>query len=145
MPPHQLWPTAALRGGTDPDSPLEISNLCAAIRKACKGFGTDEDGLIAALGPLDPVKRAHVARHYEEEYGKSLPKLMDKECSGDFGRALELLARPIDEAEASVLRKACKGAGTNEKLVWQTLCGRTNEEVTAIKQVRQLPCSLICP
>lgn len=128
-----LWPQACL-SGNDADFPSDINDAVENIRKATKGFGTDEKALISALGALGPAQRALVAKRYEEEYEKNLAKLMSKECGGDFGEALQLLAQPIAEAEASIIRKACKGVGTTEKLVYETLCGRTNDEINAIKK-----------
>lgn len=103
----------------------DIHGICEQIRSATKGWGTNEDSLIEALGPLGPVERAIVAKRYEEEYGDNLVELMEKESGGsDFGTAIQLLAQPIERAECSILRKACSGIGTKEKLVVLVLSGR---------------------
>lgn len=81
--------------------------------------------MIKALGPLGPVERWHVSQRYQELYGEKLVELMKKESGGsDFGTAIQLLAQPIEEAECSILKKACSGLGTNEKLVVLVLSGR---------------------
>ncbi|KAL7547117.1 hypothetical protein ACHAWF_010432 [Thalassiosira exigua] len=132
----RLWPSDvfACQSGSGPDRPEDVADVCGEIRAGTKGFGTDEDALIKALGPLGPAERYHVAKRYEELHDIGLAKLMKKEASGDFGTALQLLASPIEEAEAAVLKKACKGVGTNEELVYTTLCGRANDEILAIKK-----------
>ena len=118
-----------------PDHPSDINDLCDKIRKATKGFGTDEKALIKVLGPLGPVERYHLAKKYEEEYGTSLAKLMEKEeGNSDFGKVLQLLAQPIEEAECSIIHMACKGMDTNEKLIYTILCGRSNEEINILKK-----------
>jgi len=107
------------------DYPADIDDICERIRAATKGWGTNENELIAALGPLGPVERYHVAKRYPEEYGTKLVDLMIKESGGsDFGNAVQLLAQPIEEAECSIIKKACNGIGTNEKLVILVVSGR---------------------
>ena len=59
---------------------------------------------------------------------------MRKECRGDFGTALQFLGSPPDEAECDMIAKACKGAGTDEVLVYSIICGRTNEEMDLLKK-----------
>ena len=132
-----LWPDAVFDciEGSPPDSPTDIADTCEKIRKATKGWGTDEKGLIAALGPLGPVERYHVAKKYEEEYGQSLLELMKKESgNSDFGKACQLLAQPINEAECSILKEACKGMGAKEKLIVLVVSGRTNKEIQTLKK-----------
>lgn len=66
-----------------------------------------------------------MVKRYEAEYGEKLVDLMKKESGGsDFGTAIQLLAQPIEEAECSILKKACSGIGTKEKLVVLVLSGR---------------------
>jgi len=48
--------------------------------------------------------------------------------------SVAILACPIEEAEAAVLTHAVEGMGTDELLVYTTLCGRSKEEVTAIRK-----------
>ena len=136
-----LWPNAVLEyiaGNNDtPSEPTSdnIADICSTIRSGTKGWGTNEDELIHALGNLSPIDRYRVARHYENVHEVNLVKLMKKECGdGSFGKALQLLACPVDEAEAAVLTHAVEGMGTDELLVYTTLCGRSREEVTAIRK-----------
>ena len=134
MPP--LWPKAIFdcqTGNLESSHPADIADICSNIGVATKGFGTNEDALITSLGALGPVDRHFVSKHYAEKHDVSLAKLTEEECSGDFGRTLVLLSLPMDEAEATVVRKACKGVGTDETLIISTLCGRTNQEIVAIK------------
>jgi annexin A7/11 len=51
------------------------------IRKATKGFGTDERALIDTLTPLDPFKMDVLSRTYEQTVGKSLKVTLEKELS----------------------------------------------------------------
>jgi annexin A7/11 len=51
------------------------------IRKATKGFGTDEKTIIDTLAPLDPFQVDVLARNYEQTTGRSLQKTLEKELS----------------------------------------------------------------
>jgi hypothetical protein len=91
--------------------------------------------LIKALAYCSPEERAQVAAKYPKVHGKSLQKIMRTECGkGDFGDALQLLAVPSDEAECEMIKKACKGVGTNELLLYPVICGRTNAEIDLLKK-----------
>ncbi len=60
---------------------------------------------------------------------------MKAECGkGDFGMALQFLSVPSDETECDILKKACKGAGTNELLLYPVICGRSNIEIDLLKK-----------
>ena len=119
----------------DPGYYPEIDEACEEIHAATKGLGTDERALIATLGSKNTIERCLIAYRYEETYGKGLKDLMKSENSGDFGFLTQLLALPAPEAEAEIIRKATKGFGTNEKLLYSVICGRSNEEIQMLKKV----------
>eukprot|EP00978_Attheya_sp_CCMP212_P006474 scaffold14838_cov45-Attheya_sp.AAC.2 len=113
----------------------EIDDACKAIHDACKGWGTDESGVIEALATRSPDDRYKISLHYKEIYDKELKDLMKKEVgSGDFGMALQFLALPSDVAECAMLKKACDGIGTSERILYPILCGRTNKEMEILKK-----------
>jgi len=119
--------------------PTEFSNdvddVCTAIHAACKGFGTDEDGLIDALAGQSGETRYLINERYEGMFGKDLRKVMQSECGrGKLGLALQYLALPPDEAEAMMLNKALSGVGTKERLIWPIICGRDNKEIAQLKE-----------
>ncbi len=118
----------------DPNYYPEIDNYVETIREATKGLGTDEDALITTLGSRDIHERYLIAFRYKETYGQDLKELMRKETSGNFGVLIKLLALPIPEAEAKIINMATKGLGTNEKLLWSVICGRSNEEIEILKK-----------
>jgi len=113
----------------------EIDTYVETIREATKGFGTDEDALINTLGSKDVHERYLIAYRYKETYNQDLKDLMRKETSGNFGVLIKLLAMPIPEAEAKIINMATKGMGTNEKLLWPVICGRSNEEIEILEKV----------
>lgn len=104
------------------------------IYQACKGFGTDELRLIKELAVLSPEDRCKVSLRYKEVHGKELKDVLKRECRGDFGEALQFLAVPPDVAECDMIKKACKGIGTDETLVYSIICGRSNKEMEILKK-----------
>ncbi|TYZ68706.1 hypothetical protein PybrP1_005397, partial [[Pythium] brassicae (nom. inval.)] len=111
-----------------------IDAACAAIHAACKGLGTDEAELIRVLTAVAPFERELIALRFKALHGRELSHLLRSEVSGDFGYLLQLLCVPLPEAEAFVLHRACRGAGTTERVIYPVLLGRTNEEIHVLKK-----------
>uniref|UniRef100_A0A7S2YT91 Annexin n=1 Tax=Entomoneis paludosa TaxID=265537 RepID=A0A7S2YT91_9STRA len=131
-----LYPPMIMEGDLSPDSfGDEVDEVCNEINAACKGFGTDEGRLLTAMGGMTPETRCKVALRYQELFGKELKKVMRSECGNrDFGKALQYLAVAPDETDCDIIEEACKGAGTNEKLLTTVIVGRTNLEMELLKK-----------
>ncbi|CAJ1934284.1 unnamed protein product [Cylindrotheca closterium] len=131
-----LYPPFIKQDDLSPDEGFgaDIDEDCELLNGATKGFGADADTCIACLGAKDAVARWKLARRYQELYDKPLTKLMKDEFSGDFGRAMKMLAMPIDEAECYMLKKAFEGLGCNVKVIYSILVGRSNDEINRIKK-----------
>ncbi|KAF1316536.1 Annexin protein, partial [Globisporangium splendens] len=114
--------------------PPAIDEACDTIRAACKGLGTDEAGLIKVLTSVSPFERELIACRYKEKYDEELAHLLKSETSGDFGFLLQLISVPLVEAEAFVIRQACKGLGTTERYLYPVLLGRSNDELFELKR-----------
>jgi hypothetical protein len=114
--------------------PPHVDEAVVQIVAATKGFGTDEQALITVLGSKSPETRTLISMRYQELHRKKLTDLMKSETSGDFGRLLRMISTPLHETEATLLRDATKGAGTNESQVVQIISGRTNEEMDILKK-----------
>ncbi|KAF1315993.1 Annexin, partial [Globisporangium splendens] len=132
----QLYPPSAHNAfhGVGIVFPQHIDQAVTQIHEACKGFGTDEQTLIAVLGSKSPETRNLIQMRYKELYKKSLKDLVKSETSGNFGKLLRMISTPLPETEANILRDATKGMGTNESLLVQILSGRTNEEMNILKK-----------
>eukprot|EP00586_Coscinodiscus_wailesii_P010265 CAMPEP_0172495604 /NCGR_PEP_ID=MMETSP1066-20121228/72619_1 /TAXON_ID=671091 /ORGANISM="Coscinodiscus wailesii, Strain CCMP2513" /LENGTH=330 /DNA_ID=CAMNT_0013267383 /DNA_START=53 /DNA_END=1045 /DNA_ORIENTATION=- len=119
---------------SDFDDLDDVDDACEGIYKACKGWGTDESGLINTLGSKTPEERVKIYYRYEELKGKNLARLIRSELSGDFKLAMELFSYPPDIAECKMINMACKGVGTDESLLYPIILGRTNREIEQLKK-----------
>lgn len=131
-----LYPRSVYRYHEDKkaiDDP-EIDRLAKEIYAACKGFGTDEKRINDILGSSSPDMRFQIMQHYNHLYKTSLKKRMKQETSGDYGRLLQMISVPLPEFEASLLRKATKGMGTDEKAIYRVVMGRSPEDLQVLKQ-----------
>ncbi|KAK8234461.1 hypothetical protein HDK77DRAFT_463627 [Phyllosticta capitalensis] len=104
-----------------------------ALRKAMKGFGTNEREVIRVLSKLDPVQMHSLRQTYNQRFMRDLLKDLEKETSGDFRNALLACARGPLQHDCYVLHNAIKGAGTKESDLNDVLCNRSNADVHAIK------------
>lgn len=103
------------------------------IHSACKGAGTDEKKIIEVLSSRTSEQRQQIKQKYKALYNKDMEEVLKGDLSGNFEKAvLALLDLPC-EYEARELRKAMKGAGTDESLLIEILCTRNNKEIVNIK------------
>lgn len=130
-----LYPEELYGEDLTPDMGEEIEEACNEIRAACKGWGTSEKRLINAIGSTTGEDRMKIAIKYQDMFEKDLIDVMESECgSGDFGLALQYLAMSPVAAECAMIKKACDGLGTNEKLLYTILCGRSNKDMEMLKK-----------
>ncbi|XP_037093852.1 annexin-B12-like isoform X2 [Pollicipes pollicipes] len=105
----------------------------AALRKAMKGFGTNEQAIIDVLCRRSNAQRQQIAVQYKSGYGKDLTKDLGKELGGNFEDVILSLMTPPFEYLAKELHEAMSGAGTDEDTLFETLCTHTNAELNGIK------------
>ena len=104
------------------------------LRKAMKGLGTDEKMLIAVLGARSAVQRVEIAKKFKFMYGKDLIENLKGETSGNFQDCLVALAMAPAEYDATCIRNAVVGAGTDEDCLIEIVCTRTNAQLAMVKQ-----------
>ncbi|XP_072312290.1 annexin A11b [Eucyclogobius newberryi] len=115
--------------GADPLRDVEV------LRKAMKGFGTDENAIIELLGNRTIKQRVPLVAAYKTTYGKDLTRDLKSELTGNFeDLVLSMLMTPAQFAAAE-LREAIKGAGTDEACLIEILSSRTNAEIHEINQI----------
>ncbi|KAN0060017.1 hypothetical protein ACQY0O_007990 [Thecaphora frezii] len=127
-PPHMPAPPPA---GYNPAADVE------RIRKATKGFGTDEGALIATLAPMDAMQVGAVSRAFKATTGKDLLQVLEKETSGWFEATLRAKVLGPVGYDIWLINRACDGAGTHEDLLNEVLLCRSNAEMYTLKQAYQ--------
>ncbi|XP_032594063.1 annexin B11 isoform X2 [Drosophila grimshawi] len=103
------------------------------LRKAMKGFGTDEDKLIEIICRRNNEQRQEIQRQYKTHFGKDLIEDIKSETSGNFEKLLVGLLRPIVDYYCAELNDAMAGIGTDEEVLIEILCTLSNVEIHTIK------------
>lgn len=98
-----------------------------------KGFGTDEQALIAVLAKKDPIQINTLRQAYHQRMMRDLIEHVGKETSGYFGKGLVQIVRGPLIGDCYTLYEAMKGLGTKEAAIDDVLVGRSNADVNAIK------------
>uniref|UniRef100_A0A8C7WEB6 Annexin n=1 Tax=Oncorhynchus mykiss TaxID=8022 RepID=A0A8C7WEB6_ONCMY len=105
------------------------------LRKAMKGFGTDESAIIELLGSRTSKQRVPMVAAYKTTYGKDLFHDLKSELTGSFEKlAIAMLQTPA-KFDASELKEAISGAGTDEACLIEILSSRSNAEIREINQI----------
>lgn len=113
---------------------MNMSGAADALRKAMKGFGTDEKALIQVLAPLGPLEVESVKAAFRNNHKRDLIKDVHSETSSYFREGLEAIIRGPLEQDCYTLREGLSGMGTKEALLDEVLLGRTNADINAIKR-----------
>ncbi|XP_043959150.1 annexin A11-like [Gambusia affinis] len=115
--------------GADPLKDVEV------LRKAMKGIGTDENAIIELLGNRSNKQRVALISAYKTTYGKDLIRDLKSELGRDFEDLVLAMLKTPSQFDASELREAIKGAGTDEACLIEILSSRSNAEIQEINRV----------
>ena len=105
-----------------------------ALRKAMKGFGTDEAALIKICANRTNSQRQQIKAAYKASFGRDLIADLKSELHGKFEDAMiALFTEPI-EYDADQLRAGMKGMGTNEDTLIEIIASRTPQVLRLVKE-----------
>ncbi|XP_014789405.1 annexin A7 [Octopus bimaculoides] len=104
------------------------------LRKAMKGFGTDEAAIIKIMTSHSNQQRQEIEKVFKAMYGKDLRKEIKSEIGGHFEDVIMALMDPPRVYDAKELKRAIKGLGTDEDALIEILLTRNNEELAEIKE-----------
>ena len=117
-----------------PIDQAKVDADAAALRKAMKGFGTDEKAIIQIIANRTNRERLAMIDSFKKQFKRDLIKDLKSELSGKFEDAtLALFQDPITY-DCWSLKKAMKGAGTNEDTLIEILATRSNYYINDIKK-----------
>lgn len=129
----------ATKGGTvKAASGFNAIEDAQALRKAMKGLGTDEDAIIRVLAYRSTAQRQEIRTAYKTTIGRELIDDLKSELSGNFEQVIIGMMTPTVLYDVQELRRAMKGAGTDEGCLIEILASRTPEEIHRIKQTYQI-------
>ncbi|CAG9802148.1 unnamed protein product [Chironomus riparius] len=115
-------------------SNFNASNDATILRKAMKGFGTDNAALISVLCHRSCDQRIEIAKAFKTEYGKDLIADIRSETSGNFENVLVSLLTPTIEFYCNELFRAMDGIGTDENVLIDVICTLNNQDMKEINE-----------
>jgi len=128
---YEPTPTLLPAEDFDPEKDAEV------LRKAMKGFGTDEKAIINVLGRRTNDQRQEIATTFKTCYGKDLLEDLKSETGGKFEDLLVALMTPLPDFFAKEIHDAISGLGTDEDVLIEVMCTMNNDDIRIIKETYQ--------
>ncbi|KAH0514868.1 Annexin A11 [Microtus ochrogaster] len=132
VPPAQYGNRGTITdaSGFDPLRDAEV------LRKAMKGFGTDEQAIIDCLGSRSNKQRQQILLSFKTAYGKDLIKDLKSELSGNFEKTILALMKTPVLFDVCEIKEAIKGNRDESTNVDMSLVQRDVQELYAAGENR---------
>ncbi|TKY49685.1 Annexin protein RJ4 [Spatholobus suberectus] len=105
-----------------------------ALQQAFKGWGADDNAIIAILGHRNVHQRQEIRKAYEEIYQEDLIKRLESEISGDFERAVyRWMLEPADR-DAVLVNVAIRNGTIDYHVIAEIACVLSAEELLAVRR-----------
>ncbi|KAM4852098.1 annexin A7 isoform 1-T1 [Thomomys bottae] len=124
--------TQGTQGTIRPAANFDPMRDAEILRKAMKGFGTDEQAIVDVVANRSNDQRQKIKAAFKTMYGKDLIQDLKSELSGNVEELIIALFMPPTYYDAWSLRNALQGIGTQERVLIEILCTRTNQEIREI-------------
>jgi len=121
-----------------PFAGFDAEKDAGTLKGAMKGFGCNNEEITNVLGNRTANQRHEIAQAYKNLFGRELIDDLKSELGGNFERLVIALMYPWPQFCARVIKKACKGAGTDEDGIVDILCTATNCELKLIKDAYKI-------
>lgn len=109
-----------------------------------KGLGTDEEDIIRILTTRSNRQRQAIAAYFRNELGRDVCDDLRSELGGTFEKVIIALMMSSDQYECVQLNAAMEGAGTDESVLVEILCTKTNAEMkTLVEKYEESKCELM--
>jgi len=118
-----------------PIDDFNVEKDAKVLRKAMKGFGTDEAAIIEIVTERSSWQLVQVLEKYKGAFGRSLIKDLKSELKGKLEKAVIPRFYPGAQLTAYMCRDAMEGAGTDEFQLVLALCTKTKEQIEELKTV----------
>ncbi|XP_054832233.1 annexin A6 isoform X2 [Eublepharis macularius] len=134
---YQMWELSAvakveLKGTIRPAGDFNADGDAKVLRKAMKGFGSDEDAIIDVVTQRSNAQRQEIIKAYKSHFGRDLMADLKSEISGALAKVILGLMMTPAQYDAKQLKKAMEGAGTDESILVEILATRNNQEIQAV-------------
>ncbi|XP_053320085.1 annexin A4 [Spea bombifrons] len=130
--------TVGSKGTIKPYANFNAAEDVQKLRKSMKGAGTDEDAIIDVITNRSLAQRQEIKTAYKASVGKDLEDDLKSELTGNFEKVIVGLLTPITLYDVQELKKAMKGAGTDEGCLIEILASRSTEEIRNINVTYRL-------
>lgn len=118
-----------------PAKDFDADKDAARIETAIKTKGVDEHAIIDILTKRTYSQRRDIAFAYERRAKKDMITALKGALSGSLETVILGLMKSTAQYDASEIRGSIKGLGTDEDVLIEFLCSRSNSELVEIKKV----------